>query len=314
MNRYFAVAVIFAGSLALTACGPKYTYPSNTVVDSIENISQKEYKIDVIARVVGKTVGAVFYMEDLVDPKGQVPKEVHEKMGKVMQAVTRVALSSDLPVDFVTVLLRGKKDGNELVITRSLDDTKRANADAIGVEESINRTIFGQNRYPIETLPEAFVLKEVKIEQFLADQVAQRIRFNFAKEAKDESAQFALVDGQFDATRGRIFRFSVIGMKAEQPTETVLGILKTVSDVLGGYKFTGFDSVEIQDYLNRQKLIVPANVIDAYHRKKITDAEILATYLSQSQSIQEAFKLFGFNLPQDQKEDPKAVPLKAATP
>ena len=318
MNRFFTalLTVLVAAPLALAGCGPKYTYPSNTVTKSVEQISRDEYEIHVIARVVGKTLGAVFYLDDLVDTKGQVPREVHEKMSKVMQAVTRVALSTDLPIDFVTVLLRDKKEGNELIITRSLDDTKRANADAIGIEESINRTVFGQGRYQPGTPVSQFVLKEIKLEQFLADQIAQRIRFNVAKDVKDESSQFALVDGQFDTAHGRIYRFSVIGLKAEEPNQTVLNILQTVGDVFVGYQFKGYDGVEIQDYLNRQKLIVPAAVVEAYHEKKISDSQILSKYLSQSQSIQEAFKLFGFNIPdQQQKDDAQAAaPLKAATP
>ncbi|MBI3315498.1 MAG: hypothetical protein HYZ87_00800, partial [Candidatus Omnitrophica bacterium] len=64
---WFLVFLFFA-----QGCGPRYTYPANTVVDSIEKISRKEYGLDVQARVVGKTVGAVFYMPLILDESGQV--------------------------------------------------------------------------------------------------------------------------------------------------------------------------------------------------------------------------------------------------
>src|SRR3989338_10099380 len=104
----FVFCLLFSAVCFLSACGPRYTFPSSTVPKAIEDICKKEYKIDVTARVVGKTVWALVYIDSVVDAKGQVPKEVNEVMGKVMLVVSRVALSTDLPVDFCTVLVRDK--------------------------------------------------------------------------------------------------------------------------------------------------------------------------------------------------------------
>ncbi len=298
----FALVFALAAAVFTAGCGPKYTYPADSVPSSIESICKKEYKLDVTARVVGLTVGAVLYLDELLDAKGQVPKEVHEQMGKVMQVVTRVSLSTDLRVEFCTVILRDRKNLNELTITRSLDDTKRANADAIGIEESINRTLFSQGKYAPEPGGEKdFTLKEVRKEIFLTEQIVQRVRFSFSKDAKDEASAFALVDGAFDEADGRrVFRFSVIGLKSsEDPHSTVLNVFKVVNDVLGGYRFEGFDAVEIQDYLNRLKLVLNKQTFADYQTKMIDEGQIIERFLSESQSIQEAFKLFGFALPQE---------------
>ncbi len=314
----FAVFFLLSLIFFLTSCGPKYSYPATKVPESIEDIDRKEYNINSIARVVGKTVGAVVYVDSIVDAKGQVSKDVHETMGKVMQAVTRVALSTDLPLDFCTVVIRDKQHENELVITRSLDDTKRANADAIGIEESINRTVFGQGRYKRDAQnPNSFVLKEVKLESFLSDQIVQRIRFSFSKDANpDEIARNAiLLDGLFDYEPGkRAFRFSVISIKNDDPKKIVMNIFRITSDVLKSYAFKDFDKIEILDYLNRKKLIVPLSVLLDYQQKKITDDQIYQRCLVESQSIQEAFKLFGFNLPQESSSDKDAAVPRPATP
>lgn len=270
----------------------------------IEDLCRKEYGLDVQAKVVGKTVGAALYVNALFDEKGQIPKEVHDHMGKVMQVVTRVALSTDLPLDFCAVYLRDRNSPGELVITRSLDDTKKANADVIGIEESINRTLFGQSRYNPSTDSEDlnFTLKEAKLPDFLADQIEQRVRFAFAKDAKGDELTnpFALVDGTFSEKNGkRTFHFSVIGLKADDPQANILNIFRTVNQVLEAYRFKDFDWIEIQDYLNRQKLVLSSRTLTDFQAKRITEAEILKRFLSESQSIQEAFKLFGFNLPQE---------------
>ena len=298
----FILSALFA-LVTAAGCGPKYTYPSDTVPGSVEKICRDEFKLDVPARTVGKTLGALFYVDDILDDKGQIPRDIHEKMGQIMQAVTRVALSTDLALDFCVVVIRDRAHLNELVITRSVDDTKRANSDAIGVEESINRTLFGQGKYLLSDQGErSFVLKEITLEDFLAEQIAQRIRFGFAKESKEDPGQqqpFVLVDGVFvhgDGNTEKKFRFSVLSLKTEEPHETMLSALRTVSEVLKGYRFNGFSSIEVLDYLNRQKLEITREVLEAYQAKQISEQEILDKYLTESQTIQEAFKLFGFNL------------------
>ncbi len=292
---------------SLIGCGPKYTYPADTVTHAVEQISRDESQLSVESQVAGKTLGAILYLKDLVDAGGQVPKEVHEKMGQVMQAVTRVALSTDLPLEFCVVVIRDRKQGNELLVTRSLDDTKKAYADALGVEESINRTLFGQGHYtlPLSGKP-VFRLEEVHLENFLSDQIVQRIRFNFSKDAKNSAENpLVLADGSVSETPAgrRIFHFSMIGFKSKDPKENILGMLRIVSTVFQGYKFSDFDSIELRDYLNRQKLVVDQKMFLDFQNKKISEEELLSRFLTESQSIQEAFKLFGFSLPPGSKKD-----------
>ncbi|MBI4353282.1 MAG: hypothetical protein HY593_05075 [Candidatus Omnitrophica bacterium] len=298
---FLAASFVFLGFV--TGCGPRYTYPAGTVTQAIEDICSKEYQLEVKTRVVGKTVGAVFYVDSIADAAGQVSKEVHEKIGKVLQVVTRVALSTDLPLDFCVVILRDKTQGHELTITRFLDDTKRANAEAIGVEESINRTLFKQGRYAAGG-GNGFVLPDLKLEDFLAEQIAQRVRFAFAKQAKDEVlGNFVLVDGVFDESfQKKLFRFSIVAFRSAHPYEVVLNVFRIMSDVLKGYKFTEFDRVEIEDYFNRKKLTVDRKTLADYQNKKIKEQEIVQRYLTEIQSVQEAFKLFGLNLSGDSNE------------
>src|SRR3989338_4741106 len=81
--------------LFFNGCVSNYTYPADKVPQSIESICKQDYNLQVSARVVGKTVGALFYVDELIDAKGQIPKEVHESIGKILQVVSRVALSTE---------------------------------------------------------------------------------------------------------------------------------------------------------------------------------------------------------------------------
>jgi len=296
----YGLWTIVSGLVFLAGCGSKFTYPANGVPKSIEKICRDEFQIDATARIVGKTVGALLYVRSIVDPKGQIASEVHDKMGKVMQTVTRVALSTDLQVDYCVVVIRDTSQGNELTIVRALEDTKRANADAIGIEESINRTLFQQGRtQPNLSNGKNFVLKEIKTENFIAEQIAQRIRFGFAKDPKDSANKpLNLVDGAFHEEHGkRIFRFSLIALKLDRSHQNILNVFRTVNEVFAGYQFASFDELEVNDYLNREKLVVDPQTLLDYRTKKISDNQLLEKCLQESQSVQEAFKLFGFSTP-----------------
>ena len=308
ISRILVLASCFwlPASSLLSGCGPKYTYSARSVPQAVEDICQKENQIVTHVRVVGKTVGALVYVDTSMEAKGQIPKEMNETMGKVMLAMTRVALSTDLPLDFCSIVLRDRKLGVDFVVTRSLDDTRRAYADALGFEEANNRVVFEQNRVPPGTPNDSFVLKEVTLEDFLTNQIVQRVRLDFSKDSKEPVPQpLVLVDGVFNRKDAKkVFHFSVIALKPTEPHKLILGIFKTVSTVLEGYHYKDFDAVEIHDYLNKQKLAVDRESMLAYQNKKISDQEILNQFLFESDSVQEAFKLFGFNVssePQDKE-------------
>lgn len=282
-------------------CVEKYTYPANTVPTSIERICRDEYQIHVFSRVSGKTVGALFYTNS-IDEKGQLTKTDRDRMNKVLQSITRVSLSTDLPLEYCVVVIRDRIHNTEFRITQSIDDIKRAYAEALGVEEYMNRMTVGQQRFQNDPANEnKFVLDDVHQEDFLAQQISQRIRYFFYKDIQSEAnLPLVLVDGAFGKWDGRrAFRFSIMASKNGSPAEMILDIFKVVNKVLVGYKYNAFDDLEILDYMNRQKLVLPKQVLLQYQNKKISDQEILDKYLMEAQSIQDAFKLFGFNIPQD---------------
>ena len=301
----------------MPGCGPvKYTYPADQVPQAIEKICKEEFKTDVEAQVVGKNVGVLMFTDKLLDDSGQIDRDTHELMWKVMSASTRVALSTDLSLDFCTVVVRQRDDSDkenpvELLMIRSTEDTRRANADMFSTEETFYRTLLTPNKYQPEP-QKPFDLEETKMENFLAKQNAQRLQVNLAaagrEEGKNKSAEelseaaeqkhFIMTEGVYDLVDGKkTYHFSVISMTSQKPKDMMLAIFKTVSDILKGYNFTDYEQVEIYDYFNRQKLSIDKESLLRYQKKKISDEEILAKYVTESKSIQEAFQIFGFSPP-----------------
>ncbi len=294
---------------SFSGCGPKYSYPADTVPKSIETICKKENKLDVTARVVGKTAGALLYMDGSLDPHLAMTKDVNDAMGKVMQAVTRVALSTDRPLDYCVVYIRDRVHGTELSLIRSLDDIRRAYADALGVEEAMRRTVINQGKFSALN-SKAFVMRDITKEMFLAQQIAQRARYGFAKNQKDdeESQQLTiLVEGAYRRVSGkRIFHFSIVSLKAEEPHETILAVFKSALETLNAYRYDDFNEIQVEDYLNRQKLTVTRAIFLDYKAKKITDEELLDRYVAETSYPQGGIRLFGFDLTQDSADAPQA--------
>lgn len=293
----------------LSGCGPAYTYPADSVPSAVEKICREEFKLEVQARVVGKTLGALLKVPAIIDNDHQPPREVMEQMGKVLSVSTRVALSTDLALDYLVVVARDDKSDNQLVYTRSVDDIRRANADMLGVEESLNRIIQGLEKLERDDPDrQTFVLEDIQHESFLAEQIVQRIRYAYLKESQadgDEVLPQILVDGHFLEKDGkRTFRFSLIALQAGDPDRVILTALRVTAQVLKSYRFEKFDELEIQDYFNRQKLVLTRDVLRRFQDKKMTETELLDGYLEESQSIQEVFKLFGFKQTDEASDAP----------
>jgi len=308
--------VLVLGILILTfsGCAPKATFPSATITDSIKEISKESYDLDVTARLSGKTVGVLLYLETMLDETGtQIPPEVHQMLGNLTQVITRVALSTDAELDFVVIAMRGQKEMMELRLVRSIDDIKKAHTEALSITESMNRSLFQQSRYDLG-LAEAdpFPLPDIRLEDFLAQQILQRIRFAKAKDEGEEDAPAPaipteLYDGRFSRDiGGGTFEVSILNFQPEKSHENLLKTLRTVRDVLGGYQYEEYNWVIIRDLLTAKKITLDRNTVKSFWDKEITEEEIIDGFLTadvgQAQVFKNALEVFGFTQAEQESE------------
>lgn len=316
-GRFFLCLWVIGSVVSLSGCYPQYTYPASSVVESIEKICKEEHHLEVNARVAGGTVGALFYTDHLLNPESnELSKGVMDQIGDVSQALARVPLSTDLKLNFSVLVVRDKQTYDELIITRSVEDLKRSQVDALSVDEYMKRVLFKQSRYhPQVEEKDNFMLKEVTMEDFLADQISQRIRLAMQgapTSEKTEASFHTLVDGYFDQGMGEgIFRFSVISFGSDAGEDPLKKIIDTTDQVLRGYRFEEYDRIEIQDLMNRRKLTMTPQVLKDYHDKKIKVDEIFDRYLKEAASIREALELFGLT---SEPKGPEDVNLPSPKP
>lgn len=288
----------------MAGCAPRVTFPSHTIKQSIEGICRTQYDLDAVAGIAGRTVGVMSYVDRLVDESGNVDQEVIRRtLGDLILTVTRVALSTDVEVSFVIVSIRGREDQNEIRVIRNLDDIKKAQTEALSVDESLSRTLWEQFKYRLDPIdPYYFPLDDMSMETFFEKQIVQRIRFaNQAGAAGNAFMPSELIDGKFSvsATKGRIFEFSIVSFESVNPELNVLKVLRVINEVFKGYRFQGFDLILIKDLLSRKMLTVNRQTLQMYQDKSINEDEILRLGFkddfSESERLRNALEIFGFS-------------------
>ena len=139
-RKIFLLFVV--GILLFAVYGCRSSYTDLNLEQSIIDICKKEYKIDVMVKRAGRTVGIYLPVSGLFETtkkiKGRVQtledvvsgikftKGAVEKIEDVSMALSRVALSTDAPVDFYVLIVADKTAyGLQIIITRYAMDMKR---------------------------------------------------------------------------------------------------------------------------------------------------------------------------------------------
>lgn len=109
--------------LCLSACGGP-TYRTDRLEDAVREICRKEYKFDVTAKLVGRTLYAVIAPQALVGADLGLDKKTVERLYDALLTVTRVALSTDAQVDYLVVRAKDANTGATLTLLRHVPDIK----------------------------------------------------------------------------------------------------------------------------------------------------------------------------------------------
>ncbi len=313
MTRRSVLCSLFSVLCLFSGCGP--TYPKERIKESIVDICKKEYKIDVKASTAGKTIGIYLPLPNLIDFTFAITKDASDKINDVLLSVTRVALSTDARYDFYCVIAHDVRIPEiQVVIIKSVDDVKRFFLQDISRGEYSKRMIIDMRVSPqaekertirdilgkmkldektqedvmndfFRTEPselgeigywnDKFYLKGITLAEFIAEQIASRIKMEF-REDKDIYKNFSLRSAKgryvFQGER-RLFSFEALAVmkEKERPREDI--ILRKILDITGGvihsYRFTDFDFLDILERGENKFLRVSRDDLELYRVKKL---------------------------------------------
>ncbi len=161
--------------------GCRASYPTGSVEDTIAKICQDEYHVEVQVAKAGKTIGALIVMPDILLSDLTFSDQALNKIENVMLTTSRVTLSSQFNYDFFVITIMDAKTGIRVSFTRYIKDIRRLIMDDISRSDYFQRLLIEvESGRPVSDPAAArFDLKDQVLEDFLARQIAERIRLQF---------------------------------------------------------------------------------------------------------------------------------------
>lgn len=172
---YWLAGGIIVGVM-LSGC--KVSYPEGSAETSIKAICEKEYKVDVQVKSVGRTIGALVVQPEAILKDVSLSDRAFGKIENVMLTASRVTLSSAFKYDFFVVSLLDPDSGVQVSFIRYIKDIRRLITDDISRDDYFQRmlikTSFTELR-PGAMSPD-YQLEDIQVKAFLADQIAERLK------------------------------------------------------------------------------------------------------------------------------------------
>ena len=319
MRNIFFVALTACLALITTGCG-EITYPREKLEEAVIKMCKTEYGMDVDASIAGSTLGIYLPITNLFDVTLNLSEKAQDKVQNVLLSASRVALSTDADIKFYCVIAQDAEIPEiQLVIIKYVDDVKRAFYRDISRGEYFKRTLIDINENPqskkekaivevfekmeldqnwqdkvlddfFRSAPnslegigywnEKFYIKDITLKEFLAEQMASRVKSRFREEEPLQKYALKMVTGKFmneEQTDFFLMDFSAESLlfildpmeKIPMEKEIFTSVFREMSDAIYGYKFNDFDLIKIIEKNTDKKLFVSKEEIYLFKKGKL---------------------------------------------
>ena len=260
-----ALLLVSVIAILLSGCSPKIepTYKEKDIPYLIKKICKEEYSLEITTQRAGSTIWIYAPLNKILSKDYGVKEdkifdeEVLDKMRNIITTIGRVLISSDNTPDFFVFLASDIKLGIDYTMIGSVLDIKKSYADFIPWTEANRRFV---NRFKVS--PESigdtsgfhFVPYDVKLEDFLAEQIAQRIGSKFQDEELKNYFKIDKSEGKFS---DGVFSFEYSITQTNKPKQAIdikNEALNIIAYCLKTYEFTGFSGVTLTDLKTQNRL------------------------------------------------------------
>lgn len=258
-------ALLFSLALLALGCSARIepSYKEKDIPEVVKRICKDEYNLDVVTIRTGNTLWIYAPLNKILDKDFGAAKdkffdeEVADKLRNILTTIGRVIISSDKAPEFFALLASDINLGLDYTIIGNVLDTKKSYAGFLPWTEANKRFVIN-----IQANPEAIGDKtgvhlkayDIKLPDFLAKQIAQRIELNFRQKKNADNFEVTSVVSEF---LNKSFTFDLnikkIGPEAEK-IELIDEALKIAAFVIDSYEFKDFEALTLRD-LNSNKSI-----------------------------------------------------------
>ena len=249
MKRLWLILGAFI--LVIPACNwrMKPTFPAGQIAESLRSLCSRDYKLSVEARHADKTLQSVVWKVGLFGSRSHdlqgMRKEAAETLDHVFLCATRIALSTDAPLDFIEVKMADVLSGATVTLWRYVPDIRDSLYQRIGDTEYFNRLVVEIALDKKRSLRSSELVwdKPLALAEFLAKQIISRAR----REGGDTLQAHADLSVQ-DTLGVVIDNWSSIEEQGPDHAAKVTdSVHKSAQAVLKGYRFTKFHGITLRD-------------------------------------------------------------------
>jgi hypothetical protein len=251
--------------LLLSGCSSKIepTYKEKDIPFLIKKICKDEYNLNVTTQRTHNTLWIYAPLDKILHKDYGLKEdkifddEIMDKIRNIITTIGRVLISSDNTPQFFAFLASDIKLGIDYTMIGYVMDIKKSYADFIPWTEANRRYVIKFKASPEaigDTTGFHFMPYDIKMEDFLAEQIAQRAGAEFQDEELKKYFKVEKSDGKF--TDG-VFYFDYSITRTAKPQKTIdiqNEILKTITYCLKTYEFTDFSGIVLTDLKTQNKL------------------------------------------------------------
>lgn len=253
--------------IIFTGCKGKIepTYKEENLTSLVKQICKDEYQLDVITARTPTTLWVYAPLskilhKDYGKKEDKIfDEEMVDKLRNILTTIGRVLVSSDRTPEFFVLVASDINIGLDYAIFANVLDIKKSYAGFIPFTETQKRYVikFGLAAEAIgDTTGRHVQIYDIRLQDFLAQQIAQRIASLFQAEGLNKYFKVEKSDGMFN-NGTFIFAYSIKEiLKPEKNINVMKEILKTITYCIKTYEFQDFSSLEITDLLTQDKLVL----------------------------------------------------------
>lgn len=241
------------------------TYKEENIPAIIKQICKDEYSLDVTTKRTPATLwiyaplSKILHKDYGVKENKIFDEEMVEKLRNILTTIGRVVTSSDKAPEFFALVASDINIGLDYIFIGNVLDIKKSYAGFIPWTEANRRFVVKLKITPqaigdaTGTHLEAY---DIKLPDFLAEQIAQRISAQFQDEVLKKYFKVRDSRGRFINDKF-VFEYSIEQiLKPDKEIDINKEILNTITYCIKTYEFKDFAVVEIIDMLTQGKSVL----------------------------------------------------------
>jgi len=256
------VCIIFAGCQ-----GPiEPTYKEKNLTAVVKQICKDEYNLDVVTARTPTTLWVYTPLskilhKDYGKKEDKIfDEEMIDKLRNILTTIGRVLISSDHTPEFFALVASDINIGLDYTIFANVLDIKKTYAGFIPFTETQKRYVVKFSFAPEarqDTTGRHLQIYDMRLPDFLAQQIAQRIAGQFQGEGRNKYFKVERSEGSFNDGR---FVFAYAIQKIPEAKEKNINVMKEILDIITycikTYEFQDFANLEIDDLFTQDKLVL----------------------------------------------------------